>query len=139
MIKYLVAICLALFGLNAAAQTCPTVNEIKSQSLTDWKAYDSDDGAPLSSKRVAEIKKYIDQFAMAEFTGDSKKTGAIHCYYRDSNGSSLEAYFSKNNFVPENNKNYWYAVSGSMNCAAGFDKCQFKNAVAKNEIQVAAK
>ena len=108
----------------AYADVCPTVKEIKSQKLAGWKAYDSDDGTPLSKKRTVAFIKSADQFILAEWSRRGRQGSAIHCFYRDVNGSDLEAYLTKNNLVPENNK-AWYQVSGAMQCAAGNDMCQF--------------
>ena len=110
------------------AETCPSVNDIKNHSLsTGWKAYDSDDGKLLPPSRIAELASHIDQFALAEWANTGRTGGVIHCYYRDKHGSNLEAYFSNDNFKPDNSKNVWYEVSGYMHCAAGMDKCSFFN------------
>jgi len=118
----------ALFCQASFAETCPSVNDIKNQKLTSgWGAYDSADGTALPPSRMAQLVTYIDQFALAEWSGASKNGGVVHCYYRDKHGSDLEAYFSKDNFKPDNAKNVWYQVSGSMHCAAGNDKCAFQS------------
>ncbi len=79
----------------------------------------------------AKIKKIIEQFALAEWTNNKKQLGSIHCYYRDKTGSSLEAYFAKENFHPKlDAKNFWYEVSGFMHCAAGMENCEFINPLA---------
>lgn len=121
----------------AWAETCPSIAAIKSNHLAGWKAYDSDDGVPLSSKREIQFKNNAREFALAEWTNSSKKSGSIHCYYRDNTGSDLEAYLAKDNFAPENSRDYWYQVSGSMHCAAGMDKCKFLDS--SNQIAQLAK
>jgi hypothetical protein len=108
------------------ADTCPTIQDIKSSSLTGWKAYDSDDGTLLSAKRTAQFKKSIEQFALAEWKTNANHQHAIRCYYRDQNGSGLEAYLAKNHFSLAENNPAWYSVSGSMNCAAGMNECHFQ-------------
>ena len=124
--KRMTILTLALITLSniAYAEICPTVNEIKTQKLAGWKAYDSDDGTPLSKKRTQAFIKAADQFILAEWSKRGKQGTAIHCFYRDVNGSDLEAYLTKNNLIPENNKT-WYQVSGAMQCAAGNDMCKF--------------
>jgi hypothetical protein len=128
------AISLAMLCQISFAETCPSVKDIKTQSLTEgWKAYDSDDGQLLPPSRVAQLASHIDQFALAEWADTGRSGGVIHCYYRDKHGSDLEAYFSKDNFKPDNTKNMWYQVSGYMHCAAGMDKCSFQNNMAPEQ------
>lgn len=138
MLKKLIPfICLLFTCHSALAENCPTVAAIKSNALSGWKILDSDEGTPLTAKRQAQYIKSIKEFALAEWTNHGKNVGTIHCYYRDNNGAELEAYLTKDNFIPTNSKNYWYQVSGSMNCAAGSDKCAFNKSqstvVASNE------
>lgn len=111
----------------AYAQTCPTVHDIKTKTLTGWKAYDSDDNQALAADREAQFKKGVEEFALAEWrpTADNKH-GAVHCYYRDKTGSDLEAYLSNDNLIPLKEHSYWYSVTGFMHCAAGMEQCQFK-------------
>lgn len=125
--ELMIATSLLLFSQVTLAETCPTVNEIKKNSLKSWKAYDSLDGKVLSSARETRFKNMIEEFALAEWKTTKPLKGTIHCYYRDKTGSSLEAYFAKNNFKPNNRKHFWYEVSGYMHCAAGMDKCEFNN------------
>lgn len=137
MIKKLILACsLVIFSHTSLAETCPTVSDIKNNAIHGWKAYDSDDGTPLSAARETDFKKTIEHFALAEWSTTEGKHSAIHCYYRDSSGSSLEAYLAKDNFTPKiAANNFWYKVSGFMHCAAGMDKCQFENhALVKNQL-----
>lgn len=124
MRKLVMALVVGIICQTVQAETCPRVADIKHKLAKEWKAYDSDDGTPLSAKRELAFVKNIEQFILAEWSGSSKK-GAIHCYYRDKTGSNLEAYLSKENFIPENHNNYWYNVSGLRQCAAGMEKCMF--------------
>jgi hypothetical protein len=119
------------------AETCPTIKEIKSRTLNGWKAYDSDDGTPLSSTREIQYKKTIQEFALAEWGNKNNQEGTMHCYYRDATGSSLEAYLAKKHFAPQNHQKYWYQVSGYMHCAAGMDKCRFVSRILENQKQFA--
>lgn len=128
MKKILLAICLSLVTSIVFADTCPSVTDIKNHAIKGWKVYDSEDGKPLSAQREAEFVRYVDQFALVEWADQTKKSGTIHCFYRDKTGSALEAYLAKDNFSVSSNKSYWYPVSGSMECAAGADKCTFENA-----------
>lgn len=128
--KIVLAITLALLTHFAFAETCPTVDVIKSKSITGWKAYDSAENKPLTPTREAQFKAMIKEFALAEWASENNKSGAIHCYYRDQTGSSLEAYLSKEHFLPKTKKSFWYTVSGYMHCAAGMDKCQFNRHLA---------
>jgi hypothetical protein len=121
----------------AYADTCPSVKDIQSKVLSGWKAYDSDDGTPLSSLREKEYKKTIEEFALAEWSDQQNRKGTMHCYYRDKTGSSLEAYLAQDYFVPQKHKNYWYKVSGFMHCAAGMEKCKFDHLALKNQKHLA--
>jgi hypothetical protein len=126
--RFLVMISFALLSQACLAERCPSVSDIKNNTINGWKAYDSDDGTPLSAARESQFKKIVEQFALAEWINVKNQPGSIHCYYRDSTGSSLEAYLSKDNFIPKKNpKSFWYEVSGFMHCAAGMDKCEFEN------------
>jgi hypothetical protein len=116
-----IAIIMILAWQLSMAHTCPDIHAIKHNQPSGWKAYDSDDGTPLSPRLNAQFKANATQFVLAEWT----KEGAIHCYYRDKNGSNLEAYLAKKHFLPENSQAYWYPVSGFMHCAASSEKCQF--------------
>ena len=122
MYKFILAISLIFFINQGFAETCPSVNHIKANSLHGWKLYDNDDNTPLSSKRVAYFKKNVDQFVLAQWTSTNHKNGAIHCFYRDKDGSELEAYLAKDNFYLQTAGNYWYQVSGFMHCAADAEK-----------------
>ena len=119
------------------AETCPSTADIKHHHLQGWKAYDSTDGTLLSVKRDGSFRKMAEQFALAEWVHGKNKSGSIRCYYRDNNGSDLEAYLAKDNLVPSNLKNYWYQVSGFMDCAASMDKCEFQSYTPGKKPQVA--
>jgi hypothetical protein len=120
---------LLLISLCSFADTCPTVVDIKQASLNGWRAYDSDDDTPLSSKRFDQYKSYIVKFVLAEWvTKQAKQPGSIRCYYRDKEGSTLEAYLAKDNLLLQDKKQVWYQVSHAMHCAAGFEACTFVSA-----------
>jgi len=137
----MIAAALIMLCQSGFALTCPSVANIKKNTLSGWKAYDSDDASPLSQKREAQFKQNAKEFALAEWTwtGTDKTTGTIHCYYRDNTGSDLEAYLSKGNFSPENSRDYWYDVSGSMHCAAGMEKCEFRDSPIKQRSRLASR
>lgn len=113
-------------GLSFAI-TCPTITDIKKNALDGWIAYDSDEHKPLSKTREAAFIRHAYEFALAEWVSEDKNRNAIHCYYRDTDGSTMEAYFSKDNFTPKNANRYWYQVSGFMQCAAGANHCEFEH------------
>lgn len=104
------------------AATCPRVSDIKANHASGWLAYDSDDGKLLSATRNKKLRASISDFALAEW---SQKRNTIHCYYRDKNGSDLDAYFAKSHFTPVKANHYWYTVSGYLECAAGAEQCIF--------------
>lgn len=136
--KLLLALTFVLFCQTVFAESCPSVSAIQNNLIAGWKAYDSVDGASLSSNRLINFKKEVSEFALAEWAVDSKtNTGEIHCYYRDQNGSDLEAYLEKTNLLPMNAANTWYDVSGFKHCAAGMEKCSFQSN--KEEKQLATK
>jgi hypothetical protein len=132
MRKIFFAICILLCCKICFAETCPNVDDIKNNNAKNWIAYDSDDDTRLSPRREADFKKNIVQFTLAEWRNVNNKNSIIHCYYRDTEGSQLEAYLAKPNFIPKNTKNYWYQVSGSMHCAAGKNKCEFQEKIFQN-------
>ena len=133
--------CAMLLCEASIADRCPSVSDIKNNSLQGWTAYDSDDGTRLSAARETQFKKIVEQFALAEWTNSKKQLGSIHCYYRDKTGSSLEAYLAKDNFHPKlDTKSFWYEVSGLMHCAAGMERCEFINPLAtKNHLAMKGK
>ncbi len=134
MQKKLILILLAgLFSQLSFADTCPSVKDIQQKKIAGWKAYDSDEGTLLSAKRTKTFLHSAEQFVLAEWATDSQKNGAIHCYYRDKNGSDLEAYLAKGHFVPDNSK-VWYQVSGALQCAAKNEMCQFKNIIQQAQL-----
>ncbi len=106
----------------ALADTCPPIRSVQQGTAQGWLAYDADNGKLLSKKRDLALRKTIEKFALAEW---SEKQNVIHCYYRDKNGSDLDAYFSKSHFLPAKANPYWYSVSGFMQCAAGEKACNF--------------
>lgn len=118
----------AVFGLNSFlwAASCPTIQDIKKNHLSNWKAYDSDDNTPLSPERLHRFKQLAYQFALAEWNHKSSPNNRIHCYYHDANGSELGVYLEKSNFVPENSQGVWYQVTGLMHCAASINQCLFQ-------------
>lgn len=126
MLKKIITTFCCMFLYQASfADNCPSVDAIKKHDITGWKLFDSDEGTPLSANRETNFVSTIKQFALAEWSNQGKNVGTIHCYYRDENGSDLEAYLAKENFTPATAKSYWYQVSGAMHCAAGSDKCLF--------------
>lgn len=125
--KAIILLSTILFSQALFAESCPSVATIKANKITDWKAFDSDDGKPLSEKRLTQFKTTVQQFVLAEWSNINNKKSTIHCYYRDKEGYSFEAYLAKDNFKPENSHKIWYSVSGSMQCAADMEKCQFSN------------
>jgi hypothetical protein len=130
MLKKIViaAFCMLLLSQTSLAERCPSVSDIKQNSLNGWKAYDSDDGKPLSAARETQFKKMVEEFALAEWANNKKQLGSIHCYYRDNSGSNLEAYLAKDNFNPKADPHsFWYKVSGFMHCAAGMERCEFEH------------
>lgn len=129
MYKQLLLILSTAFFTHAAlANTCPSVADIKQNRITGWVAYDSDDGTPFPATRMKQLRDSIEQFALAEFKAKGPNgNSAIHCYYRDKHGSDLEAYYAKENIKPDDKSHVWYKVTGSLHCAAGMDKCAFKD------------
>lgn len=121
-------IALCFFTSFSFAETCPDIKTTH-HLPSGWKLFDSDNGTPLSPQQEANFISKAAQFTLAEWT---TKTGMIHCYYNDRTGSHLEAYAAKADFSPQNNKNYWYQVSGYMHCAAGMDKCAFQKNILTN-------
>ncbi len=126
--KPILAVTLFALCQFAYAQTCPTVEDVKSKPLTEWKAYDSDDNQPLSKSREQQFRQTAEQFALAEWQQHDGKGGSIHCYYRDKTGSDLEAYLANDNVIPLKQHSFWYNVTGSKHCAASMEQCQFKHA-----------
>jgi hypothetical protein len=124
--QIIVAIVSLFISANLFAETCPSVQAIKSQHANGWKAYDSDDHTLLAGKRATNFKEHIEQFALAQFVANRH---AMRCYYRDKNGSELEAYLQKDNLLPAVGHSYWYQVSGAMHCAAGANQCAFQSPV----------
>jgi hypothetical protein len=128
MLKSLLLLTLCTLVCQASfADSCPSVTAIKNNTLGGWKMYDSDDGAPLSAKRIALFQKNAEQFVLAEWA--QQKNGMIHCYYRDHNGANLEAYLAKDHLMPVKSHTYWYQVSGYMHCAANSEQCAFQQQV----------
>jgi hypothetical protein len=133
--NYLAMFCLTLTCELCLASTCPSMADIKNNALQGWKAYDSDEHKPLSLTRELAFKKHAHEFALAEWVDHGNKTSSIHCYYRDLSGSNMEAYLTKDDYSPMNAKNYWYKVSGFLQCAAGSDNCEFvANQVPKTRL-----
>lgn len=139
MKKSIITLALFLLSPLCFAESCPDIKAIKSNTLGGWTVHDSDDGKPLDAKRTALYKKNIEQFTLAEWVTNGKQKGNIHCYYSDKNGSGLEAYLSKESIRPNNLKNYWYQVSGSMHCAAGMSECLFQQINLTNQPRLAKK
>lgn len=128
---FILSVCLCQMSF---AITCPTVSDIQKNTLAGWKAYDSDEGEPLSAMREAAFKKNAREFALAEWVNKGDKMGSIHCYYRDDNGSAMEAYLAKEHFRPKNPNAFWYEVSGFMQCAAGMENCDFEQHQPKTHL-----
>jgi hypothetical protein len=126
MKKLIMSSIILLFSSLCVAETCPSVDTIKRDSLKGWKMYDSDDNTLVSAERLSHFKANIEQFILAEWEDENNKNNTVHCYYRDKDGSNLNAYLAKNNFRPDIAQKYWYKVTGSMQCTAGMDKCQFQ-------------
>ena len=141
--KLILALVMTAFCTVAFADSCPSVKDIKNNSLHGWKAYDSDDDTPLSSARFAAYAKSLEQFTLAEWKKGSKNSTSIHCFYRDSNGSALEAYLAKDNLSPtlgsNSTKDQWYQVSGSLNCAASPEDCKFQSSLSTKQPQLATR
>lgn len=137
MLKLITLTTCLIFSSAVFADNCPTVPELKSGKAPHWKAFDSDSGKALSAARQTRLKDAIVKFSLAEWTNASDKS-AMHCYYNNAHGSSMEAYFAKDSVLPVKPSKYWYQVTGMMQCAAGADKCQFQ-ALPEMKHQLASK
>ena len=133
-LKWLLPLSLILITPTVFATTCPSIADIKHSTLHGWQVYDSDDNKPLGDKRLADFKKSIKHFVLAEWKQNTAQLGTMRCYYTDNDGSELEAYIAKNHFSPSKNKNEWYQVSGSLNCAASMGQCTFYDQKGENKI-----
>lgn len=129
MLKKCLLACLLCYLPLSYAETCPSIEDIHHATLQGWKFYDSDDDKILSAKRETYFRNHIIAFALAEW---SSKQHAIHCYYRDAEGSELEAYVAKDNFTPVDQHHFWYQVSGHLHCAASSEQCEFHQRLLKN-------
>lgn len=127
--KSILAITALLITSHAFAENCPTIGMIKHDMMNKWQAFDSDDNKALSQKRLAQFKRNVEQFTLAEWQSKDTLHSAMHCYYRDKNGSQLDAYLAKDDLIPANNKQLWYQVSGATHCAAGMEKCMFQQSI----------
>lgn len=125
MKKFLLITTSMMISLNAIADTCPSIKMIKSSNHPHWKAFDSDNGKPLSITRTMRLKNEISEFVLAEWSSENHKN-TVHCYYKNAHGSTLEAYFARESTSPATPSRYWYNVTGLMQCAASADKCQFQ-------------
>jgi hypothetical protein len=114
--------------ITAFADNCPSVQAIHQHKLAGWKLYDVDDNKPLTAKRADAFKKDVKAFAMVEWSKDPKSKGMIQCFYRDKDGSDLEAYLAKDHFNVGVNQSYWYNISGHLQCAAQAKTCEFQTA-----------
>jgi hypothetical protein len=126
MNKLITAVIALLFCHLAFADTCPSVKDLKAGTTHGFQAYDSDDDTLLAKERLAQFINNAEQFILAEWQDTKDHEGAVHCYYRDINGSQMDAYLKKSNLVPANPHKRWYEVSGSMHCAADMESCLFK-------------
>jgi len=123
--KMIILICV-MFHQVALAETCPSIDMLKDQHFNAWKFYDTDDGKLLSAKRIAQFKKEAEEFVLAESVTNSQHKKIIRCYYHDKNGSTLNAYIAKENFIVGSNHSYWYEVSHATQCAADINMCEFQ-------------
>ncbi len=127
------ATCLALITQFCYADSCPSIDNVKKNTITGWKIYDSEDRTELSAEQQTAFRNQINQFALAEYAGRGQ-SGSMHCYYRDKTGATLEAYLAKDHFAVAKNSQYWYPVSGFMHCAADQGKCNFQTANAPTQL-----
>lgn len=137
--KVILVASLAAWWQLSYADTCPSVSDIKNDTLVGWKAYDSDEGTPLSASRTTAFRNSVAAFVLAEWVDNKQKAASMHCYYRDNTGSSLEAYLAKDNFLPNQTNKFWYKVSGYWHCAAGMDKCIFEQKKSLSTTRLAKK
>lgn len=130
--RLLLLVILLLISKIVCAEVCPPVTAIQKNQLAGWTLLDSDDNKVLSKQREAVFRKDVQSFAMAEWTSQPNQAGKIRCYYRDKNGSNLDAYITKDHYSLTQASKYWYEVSGAKECAAGADKCGFQSIVMPN-------
>ena len=104
------------------AESCPSLNAIKTNQLAGWKALSDGTDQAITPAQMQAFKASVSQFALAEYDTSANHIGSIRCYYRDNTGSNLDTYLSKSNLALSKGQ-YWYQVTGSMQCAAGMDKC----------------
>lgn len=128
MKKFLLALMLLCLYQIAFANSCPSIQDIKNNTLKGWQAFDSDEEKPLSAERFAIFQRNAEQFVLAEWI-NTKHQNSIHCYYHDINGSDLSTYLTRNDFIPEDDKKSWYKVTGAMHCAASNAQCSFRETV----------
>lgn len=139
--KFILSICFILsFASTCFADICPSVDDIRGQRAIGWTAYDTESNQPLSEERLQQFKQSMVQFTMVEWADTTKDKGTMHCYYRDKDGSDMEAYLSKDNLTPSKMASkYWYQVSGASQCAASMAECEFGAIGKPAEAQLAKK
>ena len=133
--RYLIVFLSILIYTNAIADNCPSIEAIKNNRAKNWVAHDSENNKTLSTLRETKLRNDIQQFAIAEWAKTNNKN-SIHCYYKNNDGSTMEAYFSKENTAIIKPSKYWYQVSGMMHCAAGSKNCEFQT-LSGNQHQLA--
>src|SRR5947207_4463070 len=96
---------LFFYSAIAMADTCPPAINVQHNTTPGWHAYDSDTDQRLSAERTLTFQANAKIFALAEWMNSGKTKGEIHCYYRDNDGSNLEAYLAKDKYVSLSNTN----------------------------------
>jgi hypothetical protein len=103
-------LCLSVFlFLNLAhAETCPTKDDIKNNSLHQWQAVDLDNAEPLSPAELKKFEKKVDSFAFAAWMPDAPE-GSGHCYYngKQPDESYLEVFLTKATGEPDKSVGKW--------------------------------
>lgn len=113
-----------LFTVSAAAETCPTIEDIHNNALNGWSGYTNDEGEPLNPEQLANFEKYVGGFYSIRWLAGAYE-GESHCYYVNTSGHWTHAFLAKPGLVPDFSSPNWKYIDNEPRCHASIQGCPF--------------
>jgi hypothetical protein len=118
-------LCSLFISLSAFSETCPPISAIQAHELGEWRAFDADNGEPLTPTQLAKYENEVRYFSEAAYF-DGALEGPSQCYYEGTQGHDhLNAYLARYALVPNFARGNWTQEALYAFCREGREYCEF--------------
>lgn len=104
-----------LFVSHVFSMTCPTIDNIQSNQLNGWRAYDN------RGNLIADIQPFINSFKYFEVAKWFINSEMATCYYLNNS-----IFLARNHTFPINDLTVWnYTNENTLECVKSIEDCLF--------------